>query len=407
MKLSLGENIRRLRREKDMTQEQLAGALAVSFQAVSRWENGTTYPDIELLPAIAELFSVSADELLGIPKAEKEKQAQELCDEFCRVQNSVEYTSLDEWYEKLAGIIRKLRVDYADCDAVWKFWLNSREDILQNDKIMPEVRLFAETRLTKVPSSVDVIEKMVAIEDDDHIEAFLKLYATPYDIGRDELLRQRYMFRHEYDKAAPLMNQKLLEVIYDAVTRRPMYMNLKGKNLDDGKTLEHCFVENTTRLGILHAFAQETPTPMHPITCGKGIDYWAEVKIDCGIRRACYLTAMGNHEEAFTVLEDVISLLENVMKITDKIKLETSRFTPAIIWTAEENWCNPNAQPGPLERYIYIESSNQWCHCVYPSAYLHMLTARHGWEWFDPIRNDPRYKSCIERVKALIITKEQ
>ena len=43
MKLSLGENIRRLRRDRDMTQEQLADALAVSFQAVSRWENGVYF----------------------------------------------------------------------------------------------------------------------------------------------------------------------------------------------------------------------------------------------------------------------------------------------------------------------------------------------------------------------------
>ncbi len=273
MKLSLGENIRLLRRKKEITQEQLADALAVSFQAVSRWENGTTYPDIELLPAISEFFSVTVDELLGISEEEKERQAQELCEEFFQIQNKAECENLDEWYEKLANIIRKLRIDYAGCDAVWEFWLNSNECILQNKKVMPEVRRFAEARLAKVPGSIDVIEKMVAIEDDEYIETFLKRYATPCDIGRNELLRERYMFRHEYDKAAPLMNQKLFEVINDAVTRRPMYMNLKGKTLDEGKTLEHCFAENTTRLGILHAFAEETPTIKHPITCGKGIDY--------------------------------------------------------------------------------------------------------------------------------------
>ena len=64
MKLNLGENIRKHRRRLDMTQDELADRLGVSFQSVSRWENGTTYPDMELLPEIADLFSVTVDALM-------------------------------------------------------------------------------------------------------------------------------------------------------------------------------------------------------------------------------------------------------------------------------------------------------------------------------------------------------
>ena len=63
MKLSLGENIRNYRRKQDLTQEEFAECLGVSYQSVSRWENGTTYPDIELLPAISKLFGITVDEL--------------------------------------------------------------------------------------------------------------------------------------------------------------------------------------------------------------------------------------------------------------------------------------------------------------------------------------------------------
>jgi len=66
MSLQLGEVVRRLRTERGLTQLQLARELNVSPQAVSRWENGSTYPDITLLPEIANFFGVSADLLLGI-----------------------------------------------------------------------------------------------------------------------------------------------------------------------------------------------------------------------------------------------------------------------------------------------------------------------------------------------------
>ena len=74
MKLYIKDTIRRLRTAKGMTPEQLADALGVAFQSVSRWENGTNYPDVELIPEIAIYFGVSTDELLGMSgaiKAEK------------------------------------------------------------------------------------------------------------------------------------------------------------------------------------------------------------------------------------------------------------------------------------------------------------------------------------------------
>ncbi len=61
----LGENILKLRKENGLTQENVASLLGVTFQAVSRWENGVSYPDIELIPKIASIFQVSIDSLLG------------------------------------------------------------------------------------------------------------------------------------------------------------------------------------------------------------------------------------------------------------------------------------------------------------------------------------------------------
>ena len=65
MELMIGEKLRKLRRDRDMTQEMLASAFGVSPQAISKWECGDGYPDITLLPMIANYFKVTIDELMG------------------------------------------------------------------------------------------------------------------------------------------------------------------------------------------------------------------------------------------------------------------------------------------------------------------------------------------------------
>jgi len=72
--MNIGIAIKKLRRGKDITQEQLAEYLGVSAQAVSRWETGTALPDITQVPILANIFNVSADELLGIDIAAKEER---------------------------------------------------------------------------------------------------------------------------------------------------------------------------------------------------------------------------------------------------------------------------------------------------------------------------------------------
>ena len=65
MQLNIGTKIRELRHRDGRTQDNLADALGVTAQAVSRWESGGSYPDMEIVPAIANYFHVSIDELFG------------------------------------------------------------------------------------------------------------------------------------------------------------------------------------------------------------------------------------------------------------------------------------------------------------------------------------------------------
>ena len=79
--MSFGQRIKKLRREHDMTQEQLAEVLSISPQAISRWETDMAMPDISLILPLCNLFDVSADVLLGIDTQKKKEQVDQICKE--------------------------------------------------------------------------------------------------------------------------------------------------------------------------------------------------------------------------------------------------------------------------------------------------------------------------------------
>lgn len=81
MQLYIGDNIKRLRKQKNITQETLAERMHVSTAAVSKWERNETLPDISLVLPLASYFGVSTDELLGLDAAKTEKKIQSIINE--------------------------------------------------------------------------------------------------------------------------------------------------------------------------------------------------------------------------------------------------------------------------------------------------------------------------------------
>ena len=91
--MSIGTTIKRLRRERSITQEQLAEYLGISTGAVSQWECDRTAPDITQLPLLANIFDVSADELLEIGGKKKEEVIQAFLRKYDELSNKGDLTS--------------------------------------------------------------------------------------------------------------------------------------------------------------------------------------------------------------------------------------------------------------------------------------------------------------------------
>lgn len=108
MIIYFGENLKKLRKSKEMTQETLAEFLGVSFQTVSKWERGETYPDIIMLPIISRFFDVSIDDLLGTNKSHDEQRI----NEYLKLYDDMKLKDLTSTFNKFQEAIKEFPSDF-------------------------------------------------------------------------------------------------------------------------------------------------------------------------------------------------------------------------------------------------------------------------------------------------------
>lgn len=145
MTSKIGEKIKTLRKKAGVTQEKFADYLGITFQSVSRWESGICYPDLEMLPSIANYFNVTTDELLGVDIMNKQ--------------------------EKINEIRAKLRENFS------KGFINENIEICRaavnefpNDfGLLSDLALYLGKRTDTIKEAISVNERILADCADDHI----------------------------------------------------------------------------------------------------------------------------------------------------------------------------------------------------------------------------------------------
>ena len=422
MKLSLGDNIRTFRRAMDMTQEQLAVQLGVSFQSVSRWENGTTYPDMELLPVLARIFSVTVDALLGMNDEEQKKNFEEVCD---RLKKELYAEVKNE--EAIVELLRELRRDYIEFffRDMYYFTDFRNSGAYKMPAVLAEMRRIAEEVLQRCGSNFVkgfFIEQMAEMEDGEHILPFLRQNATAADLSGNALLRGRYEFRGETEKLEKLRQVHLYEMVHEFCTDRSLW-GIRGR--PQTYPADYCRYVSEAQLSLLHGVCGIRPDPEHPVTGNGSLDLFVDERLNIGVLYAACCAGCGETELALTVLEDWVSLFEQIMAAPEGHKLSCTSpamgvFTPAV----EPFWA---AVRGHEERFGLLHDSGEHgyyslCESDYfygesyglfdPSGYYGVLTGACGsWErfdsrWLDSIREEPRFKAVLARLHALIETRE-
>ncbi|MEG1009968.1 MAG: helix-turn-helix transcriptional regulator [Clostridia bacterium] len=120
--MSLGENLKKLRKEKKLSQEQLAGILNVSRQAVSKWESNKTYPDIENLILLRDIFNVTLDDLIVNANKTKSEDMIEL--KKLSTDNNTDYDKYEEEDElsdnlMIGGFIIGISIGFVTDNFMW------------------------------------------------------------------------------------------------------------------------------------------------------------------------------------------------------------------------------------------------------------------------------------------------
>lgn len=395
MKLSLGENIRKYRKQLDWTQEQLADRLGVSCQSVSRWESGTGYPDMELLPALTGVFGVTYDQLLADDEAEQRTQLNDLID---RLEAAAENRENDTVAELLRTVRRNV-CQYKEFRTELQRVEHTVENHYGSDvtpAILDEFRTYVD-ELQKYVQDGTVwglaLRTLAALEDDEHIDEFLKKRVAHIDLSGDELLRHRYRRRGETEKLSYMNQMHIYTTLSKLLFDREMWRN--GYSDEAAR-------RNRINLACLHAIHDKTPDPSHPVSGDGTLDLFADLRIHLGFRQAAYEVQTGQIEAAFVTLEDSVSLLEQFMNLNPRQPTKLTSSSPLLPTFSIEAWAVMNPKNGMQGHYIYGMLYN-WYGFLYPCRFLRILDE---WTVFDPVRDDPRFAELYRRVKRLTIPEE-
>ncbi len=145
--INLGLKIKQLRKEHKLTQEMLAGALDVTPQAVSKWEMNLTYPDITLIPVIANYFEVSLDTLFDFDPSKKNEKIRAIIDEA----NELFFEHTKECIEK----IKLALVEYPENEKLLNYLLTCYEYDLRSNGCRDGIESMLTISQTLMNESID------------------------------------------------------------------------------------------------------------------------------------------------------------------------------------------------------------------------------------------------------------
>ena len=175
MNLSIGNKIHELRKVKGVTQETLASALGITGQAISRWEAGGSYPDMEMIPTIANYFGISIDELFGY-KSDREIKINAIIEKIDSYH--IRSRGDDKWVDECLAIIREGLIEFPQNEKLLitlaetlseAGWRRHKEWVYYNDDGFMQHNYDVHRKNEYWGESIKISEKLVGTANDNAI----------------------------------------------------------------------------------------------------------------------------------------------------------------------------------------------------------------------------------------------
>lgn len=218
--MKMNNIIRQKRLEKGFTQEQVANYLGVTTPAVSKWEKGTTYPDITLLPALARLLDTDLNTLLSFKDNLSDKEVALFLN---KVTETIEKEGFDAGY---LLVMEKIK-EFPACDllignvaVLLEGFLNfsgKKGEKKYQEEIVDLHKLASKSKDVNIreQSQGMLISKLIEREEYDEAQEILDTFSKESWVDRKQLQANLYIAKGEYSRAAQLTEEKLLSATND------------------------------------------------------------------------------------------------------------------------------------------------------------------------------------------------
>jgi Predicted transcriptional regulators len=370
MIINIGNTIKNLRVQKHATQDQLATFLGVTPQAISRWEAGNGYPDIELLPMIADYFAVTTDELLGIKKEERAAKLAIIYKEIkrCEEEAIIDERTLQYVRNAVAEFPSEIRLQKNLADEICRLYMwEPTRDVTKLDEAEKLYEIIIET-CADTDMKNQTLESLCALyshgyKDDKKAKSTVE--RLPQMKYSREWVMATGLFEGDDTRGVYYLQNYINRLASDLGSR--MLQCVIGDNIPNGsETWEK-------KLGLL-----DDIITIYHIVYGENLNYHHYSVAQFHRVKATYLVAMERFDETLDELEKMcahsIKCCES--KAGDK-------FT--------SHWTDQITQPEPSDDFDWFSIHND--------AYYELQKMEQ--ERYNPIREMSRFKDIIVKLREI------
>ena len=369
MKLLIGEKISYYRKQKSMTQEQLANQIGISAQAVSGWEREVGYPDITLLPGISHALGISIDELLGNDEIGVREDIKGFYERYWRLDGAGKVKLALEYYRKypekheIADTLIEVLSDWGFANTPEYFALlrEACTRIIDN--------------CTDNTIRCNAVVAMSRWADDNEAEHWLNMNPKLYGYIRGEVLEERLLNKGRPEERRQQIYKNNVSLMLHAVS----------KQADHRGDPEIAIGHYAYLRKLISTFGENGEIP----------DGWLCKYAFITMQNAAGLFGAGRIEEGFELFRESMNAYKKHFELPDDVPL--SLGAPAFFGNIA---VKKYTVSGRCDSYtVNLEASMYYMQN--PPFLYNLLTRDSGWEWFDCVKDDPRFVNAVKESKAL------